>query len=107
MNGYDVTSDFWTQGDIDTYVEHFKQQIGGGWFRIVQDPETRKWSVDRSAPNRRYDSTSSTLSRITGFLTANLDHDDLGALLPAGVVTGVAAQNWRGCHQPPFVPSGR
>lgn len=84
----DVTANGWAQADIDTYIQWHKKQVGGSWMRIVQDPATGEWAVDRSAQNRRYDATSSTLTRIAG-QAVSADHDDLGAPLPAGVAVGI------------------
>lgn len=79
----------WTQGDIDTHIRNFKRQIGGSWFRATRDSSGR-WTLDPAAPNLRYDSTSNTLSRITGqTLLSGLDHDDQGNPLPANVVAGI------------------
>lgn len=86
----DVASDTWSQAEVDEYIRHYKTQLGGSWFRVVQDPSTKLWSVDRSADNRRYDSTDNTLSRVTGTGVNALDHLDDGTLLPPGVVVGMA-----------------
>ncbi|MEO5726906.1 MAG: alkaline phosphatase PhoX, partial [Byssovorax sp.] len=88
--GNDVTANGWPQASIDTYIQWYKKQVGGTWMRIVQDPSTGEWAVDRTAANRRYDATSATLTRIVG-QAVSADHDDLGAPLPAGVTTGIMA----------------
>lgn len=62
----DVTEDKWSQEDINTYIAHFKQQVGGSWMRIVQDPGTGTWSVDRNADNLRYDGSNQTLLTVSG-----------------------------------------
>lgn len=86
----DVTSNVWTQADVDTFRKWAKKELGGSWFRAVQDPSSGAWSVDRSAAAKRYDSTSKTLVRVTGQALSGLDHDDsTGASLPAGVVSGI------------------
>ncbi|UQA63899.1 DUF839 domain-containing protein [Polyangium aurulentum] len=85
----DVTSNVWTEADVSTYVTYAKQQVGGTWMHIVQDPSTGAWELDRGAQAIRYDATSKTLLRITGIQTVNPDHDDTGAPLPAGVVPGI------------------
>ena len=89
----DVTSSAaWTQADVDIYVRHSKRQLGGSWMRIVRDPSTREWSVDRGAAAVRYDATSETLLRVSGQNLSGLDqHDETGATLPAGVVSGIMA----------------
>jgi secreted PhoX family phosphatase len=80
----------WTQGDIDTHIKNFKKQLGGSWFRAVRD-SSGQWTLDPTAPNLRYDSTSNTLTRITGqALLSGLDHDDQGHPLPENVVAGIA-----------------
>lgn len=86
----DVEADIWTQADVDAYIRHFKRQLGGSWFRVVQDPTTRLWSVDRNANNVRYDSTDNTLSQVTGINLNAPDHRDDGNPLPPGVVVGTA-----------------
>ena len=86
----DVDADVWPQGAVNIYTEQFKRQLGGSWFRVVQDPATLEWSVDTSALAHRYDSSSDTLTTVTGFQLHALDHDDLGNTLPAGVVAGIA-----------------
>lgn len=86
----DVTSSSWEQADIDTFVRWAKREVGGSWLRIVQDPASGEWEVDRSAAARRYDATSNTLLRVSGQTLSGLDQDDVtGAALPAGVVSGI------------------
>ncbi|MBM4256629.1 MAG: DUF839 domain-containing protein [Deltaproteobacteria bacterium] len=85
----DVTADVWTQTDLDTFTRNYKRQLGGSWLKITKD-SSGNWSVDRGARALRYDSTSSTLSRITGYQTVLPDQDDTGTPLPAGVVAGIA-----------------
>ena len=85
-----ITSDVWSQGDLDTFLRHTKKQIGGSWMRVVQDPSTGAWSVDRSAPNVRYDGTSNTLTYVSGIPMSAPDvHDVTGETLPDGVVSGI------------------
>ncbi|MCU0687297.1 MAG: DUF839 domain-containing protein [Polyangiaceae bacterium] len=90
----DATSTQWVNGadssQLDGYVYGWKRQVGGSWMRIVRDAEGR-WAVDRSAPNRRYDATGETLSRITGHKLVAPDVDGEGNALPPGVVTGILA----------------
>jgi secreted PhoX family phosphatase len=85
----DVTSQTWTQEDVDILVRHAKRQVGGSWMRVVQDPATRAWDVDRTQKNVRYDATSNTLTKIVGYTLYAPDHDDAGVDLPAGVVAGI------------------
>lgn len=84
-----VASNSWEQADVDTYIDWDKRQVGGGWFRVQQDPNTQRWTIDRSADNLRYDATSDTLVRITGFTLARATTDDQGNSLPSGVVPGI------------------
>ncbi|CAM2007790.1 PhoX family protein [Acanthopleuribacter pedis] len=86
----DVTADVWEQADVDTYIAWNKKQIGGSWFRVVQNPLSLEWSLDRQADNKRYDSTSDTLLRVQGFNLAEGATDDAGNPLPTGVVAGIA-----------------
>jgi uncharacterized protein len=85
----DVTSSTWAPADIDKLVVSAKAQHGGSWFQIVQDPATGHWSVVRGATAVRYDATSTTLAKITGYTLYGVDHDDAGNPLPAGVVAGI------------------
>ncbi len=85
-----VTSDTWAQEDIDTYVLHHKRQLGGSWFRILQDPASGAWHVDLGAENQRYDGTSGTLARVSGFYLSAADQSDMtGEILPNSVVSGI------------------
>lgn len=87
-----VESNVWAQADINTFVAWSKKQVGGTWLHIVRDPSTGDWSLDRGAKPVRYDSTSSTLFRVTGAaVLSGLDHDDIGAALPSGVIVGTSA----------------
>jgi uncharacterized protein len=86
----DVSSAVWAQSDIDTLISQTKKQVGGSWMRVVKDPSSGAWSLDRTATNRRYDATSATLTKIVGYTPTGIDHDDSGAELPAGVVAGIA-----------------
>lgn len=85
----DVTADVWSQADLDTFTRNYKKELGGSWFRITKD-SAGNWSVDRSAKAVRYDSTSNTLTRITGYKSYLPDQADDGAPLPNGVVAGIA-----------------
>ncbi|WP_437636762.1 alkaline phosphatase PhoX [Sorangium sp. So ce854] len=86
----DVESSVWAQEDIDTFLRWQKKQLGGSWLRIVQDPASGSWSVDRAAEALRYDGTSDTLLRLTGQQLHQPEHDDAtGAPLPGGVIPGI------------------
>lgn len=82
-------SDSWTQEEIDTYIRWEKTQLGGSWVRITQDPTSKRWSVDRKAASKRYDSTSNTLVRIVGYNPQRGATDDAGNALPQNVVAGI------------------
>ncbi|MBL8680404.1 MAG: DUF839 domain-containing protein [Myxococcales bacterium] len=84
----DVTSPMWPQAAVDTHIRWWRRQVGGSWFKIEQNAQG-VWSVNRSAANRRFDSTPSTLVRVTGRALAAADGDEMGGMLPAGVVTGI------------------
>ncbi|QTD53513.1 PhoX family protein [Sulfidibacter corallicola] len=87
----DVTADVWDQADVDTYIEWHKKQVGGAWFRIVQDPLSLKWSVDPEAEGvARFDATSDTKVRVVGYNIQRIAQDDRGADLPENVVPGIA-----------------
>jgi uncharacterized protein len=85
----DVESEIWDDSSLATFVHEHKKQLGGSWLRVVQDPSTGEWAVDRSANARRYDATSNTLLKVTGISLSALDHDDAGNPLPANVVAGI------------------
>jgi secreted PhoX family phosphatase len=80
-----------TRADVDRYIEFFKRQLGGTWMRVLRDPEVGVWSVDRTAPNERFDATSRTLCRITGYTLSGPETTDSGEPLPANVVPGLLA----------------
>lgn len=86
----DVTSDAWTQADLDTYIVWYKKQLGGAWFRIIQDQASGDWQIERGGAAVRYDSTSNTQLMVTGHALNAADHADDGTPLPAGVVSGIA-----------------
>lgn len=85
------TAQIWSEEDLATYVEWYKKQLGGSWMRIVKDPETNTWSVDRTADNVRYDATSDTLVSVVGYELSAQATDDAGQSLPEGVVPGIQA----------------
>ncbi len=84
-----VTSNTWTQADVDTYIRWYKKELGGAYVRIVKDG-TGKWTVDRTGQhNRRFDATSNTLARMTGYTLSGVETTDNGTNLPANVVPGI------------------
>jgi len=89
---FDVTVDAnWDQAALDLLVERAREMHGGGWIRVIQDPGTLEWNAALGSDNVRYDSTSNTLSFVTGLdFTGRTDVvDDEGNPLPAGVVPGI------------------
>ncbi|MBZ4417095.1 PhoX family phosphatase [Myxococcus sp. RHSTA-1-4] len=78
----------WQADQLVTYNREWKKQVGGSWIRVVQDPATGEWAVDRAAANKRYDATSATLAKVVGVLLSGTDRDDSGAALEANVVPG-------------------
>jgi secreted PhoX family phosphatase len=85
-----LTDTEWSQPAVNTYVDWHKKQIGGAWYRVVQDPATGEWSVDRADPaNKRFDATSGTLLKMTGHTLTQPALDDAGVALPTGVVPGL------------------
>jgi len=86
----DVTAAAWSQADVDTYLRWYKKQLGGSWYRVQQDPATRRWSLVRHPDAKRYDATSETLLKVVG-QRVRLDHTDQGDILPAGLVAGILA----------------
>lgn len=90
----DVEADTWDAASLTTFVAEHKKQLGGSWLRIIQDPATGEWVVDRGANALRanalrYDATSNTLLKVTGMGLSAADHDDNGEALPQGVVVGI------------------
>lgn len=82
---------FWTQATLDTFIVASKREVGGSWIRIRQDAASGAWSVDKTATNRRFDSTSNTLAKVTGITLSADDHTDDGTALPTGVVAGITS----------------
>jgi len=83
----DVRANSWLQADVNTFIRRSKREHGGSWFRVVQDPGTGQWLVDRTANAQRFDATSATQTKVVGSAVSP-DTDDAGAALAAGVVTG-------------------
>jgi len=80
----------WDQAAIDTYTVWFKRQLGGSWMKVVQDSVTRVWTVDLSANNVRYDSTSDTLLRVFGLNLSRAQIGDDGTALGPNIAPGIA-----------------
>ncbi|MHA7632562.1 PhoX family protein [Corallococcus sp. M7] len=78
----------WQADALVSYNREWKKQVGGTWMRVVQDPATGGWAVDRNAANVRYDASSATLAKVVGVALSGEEHDDSGAPLAAGVVPG-------------------
>ncbi|MGE0547445.1 MAG: PhoX family phosphatase [Kofleriaceae bacterium] len=82
------TSNTWSPEDLAVFTDAAKQQVGGTWMRVVRDPATGEWSVDRTQTARRYDATDATLVKVNS-LDVSADTDDQGTPLPDDVVVGV------------------
>lgn len=95
----DISAQRWSQSALDTYIRHYKRQLGGSWLRVVRElvsepgrePAVFSWHMDRSAAAVRFDATDATLTAITGHTLLARDHDDEGNPLPVGVVPGILA----------------
>lgn len=83
----DVESDIWSQSDLDAYIRNWKKQVGGSWMKVIKSDS--EWTVDTTADNKRYDATSNTLLKVTGFEISPGNTDDQGGPLPEGVVPGI------------------
>ena len=83
------TSNSWTQADVDAFIRWEKTQVGGSWIRITQDPISKAWTYDKTAPSKRYDASSNTLLRIVGYQPQRQAKDDQGNPLPNNVVAGI------------------
>ena len=80
----------WNADNTLAFLRFSKRLVGGSWFHAVQDPSTGRWQVDRARRALRYDATSRTLLKITGYAPlSGRDHDDDGKPLPPGVVAGI------------------
>lgn len=82
------TANAWTDADLNIYLDEYKKQVGGSWFRVVKDPSTGEWALDRSTLGKRYDATDATLVKVTSQDVSD-DHDDTGAPLPPDVIVGI------------------
>lgn len=80
----------WTQAVVDQHIVWEKRQHGGSWIRVERQPDGT-WRLVRHEDAKRYDSTDSTLARITGYTLAEQDTDDNGNPLPQDVVVGITA----------------
>ena len=86
----DITSpSYWTNATVDIYTNAHKRQLGGTWAKVARESSTGRVSLDRSQPGIRYDATSNTLIRVTGVALDNIETDDQGNPLDAGVVSGM------------------
>ncbi|MEM8885550.1 MAG: alkaline phosphatase PhoX, partial [Planctomycetota bacterium] len=80
----------WDRNAVAAYTTWYKRQLGGSWLRVTQDARTKRWTVDRTAKNMRYDATDGTLARVQGGVTlANRQRDDAGGELPEGIAVGI------------------
>jgi secreted PhoX family phosphatase len=80
----------WTQDAVDEHIVWEKRQHGGSWVRVERQ-EDGSWRLVQHEDAKRYDSTDSTLARITGYTLAEQDTDDSGNALPQDVVVGITA----------------
>ena len=80
----------WTQDVVDEHIVWEKRQHGGTWLRVERQGDG-SWQMVRHEDAKRYDSTDSTLARITGYTLAEQDTDDSGNPLPRDVVVGITA----------------
>ncbi|MEO0461456.1 MAG: alkaline phosphatase PhoX, partial [Myxococcota bacterium] len=88
IEGDPTRNDTYDQETVNTYVQRAKAELGGSWFRIIQDPGSGVWEVDRSAANLRYNGTSETQLTITGFEISRAANTDDGEALPMDVDLG-------------------
>jgi len=84
----DIASETWSQGDVDTYTEWHKRQLGGAWFRVRRNP-AGAWEIVLDDNAKRYDATSNTLTSVVGFNLSRNAKDDAGADLPPNVAPGI------------------
>ncbi len=89
------TAGYWAGADatLSIFLEQAKRQVGGSWFRVVQDPGSGDWTVDRSAGAKRFDGTSGTLVKVVGTTLSTNGTD------PTQVVVGTQ-NNCSGAHTP-------
>jgi len=85
----DPMSNTWDDTALKAYNRQWKKQVGGSWFRVVQNPATGEWAVDRSVAAKRFDATSETLTMVVGHNLSGLDHTDDGTPLPQNVAVGI------------------
>ncbi len=81
-------SNTWSDAERTIFADEWKKTVGGSWMRIVQDPSTGDWSIDRTSRAVRYDATDETQVKVTG-ISVSPDHTDTGAALPPNVVVGI------------------
>jgi uncharacterized protein len=81
----------WAVPDLDRFIVWHKKMLGGSWMRVMQDPSSGEWVVDRSVKNQRFDATSDTLFRMSGYQMSAVEQTDDGkTALPPNVVPGTA-----------------
>ena len=54
----DPMAAMWQPAELDKFVTWHKKMVGGSWMRVVQDPSSGEWVVDRGVKNVRFDATS-------------------------------------------------
>jgi len=77
--------------DQSAYIAGAKQQIGGSWFRVVQDADTGEWTIDKLATSRRYDGSEATKIKVVGATLSNA---------PADNIVNGSQNNCSGAHTP-------
>lgn len=89
----DVSSNVWSQADVNQLDLLHKRQLGGSWVRLVKNAQTGAWQVDTGAANRRYDATGDTAVRVTGLPIGPTpdfrDHAESGEDFAPSVVSGI------------------
>jgi uncharacterized protein len=87
----DPLAPMWRATDLDKFIVWHKKMLGGSWMRVMQDPSSGEWVVDRGVKNQRFDATSDTLFRMTGYHMSAVEKTDDGMTsLPPNVVPGTA-----------------
>ncbi len=82
----DALKSWSTATDRDEFIRRHKKQLGASLVKIsLQGGE---WTIDTSADNRRFDGTSNSLFRVTGYTLSAAAKDDAGVALDKGVVPG-------------------
>jgi uncharacterized protein len=90
MSG-DPLAPIWRAPDLDKFITWHKKMLGGSWLRVMQDPSSGEWMVDRGVKNQRFDATSDTLFKMTGYQMSAVEKTDDGLTsLPPNVIPGTA-----------------